>query len=188
MSRCVSKQVKFSDSAWFVDILHRRPICWVYGPLRQFWRKLARSVAYARIGWNNYDFDSGYVLQLLLFKLERLQNYLLTQGHTVQDKTTLQSLRLAIKLLNRLTNDNYSYFYDRHNAKWNPTNIPMRFEKIENTELSEMVTFRHSLPAEVQAQESDELRAAFDADDALKTRDSRWCFNIIAKYYAHWWD
>jgi len=184
----ISKPVKFKDPGWAAAILHRPPISWVYWPLRQFYKKTARSFAYAKIGWDNYDFDAGYMLTLLLFKLKRLQDFLLYKGNAVQDKDTLQSLRLAIRLLKRLTNDRYSYFYDRHNAKWNPTGIKMTFKELPDSDLLEMVSYRHQLPAEEQEREGAELRQAFELDDAMRERDARWCFSILAKYYRHWWD
>jgi hypothetical protein len=187
----MSKPVNLDETqeSWFEKFLHNTPvISTVYWRLRQFYRKVARSWAFARLGWNNYDFDSAYALDVLAFKLARVQQHLLHEGHTVQDETTQKSLRLVIRLLQRLRADKYSYFYDRHNKKWNPTGIEMTFEELPDSELLEMVTYRHQLPAEEQEREGAELRRAFELDDAMQERDARWCFSILAKYYRHWWD
>lgn len=185
----LSKAVKMGDKLqWWEYVLYYPPVSWAYFPVRRIYRKLARSWAYARFGWSNYDFDSGYVFDLLVFKLERLQRAMLDDGHTVHDKATVQSLRLVTRLLKRLNDNGYSYFYDRHNAKWNPTKIGMSFEPIPNSKLLSMVTFRDALPEDQKQQEEEEVRQAFAADDAMRDRDARWCFNIMAKYYPHWWD
>ena len=160
----------------------------------KFWYKctaiyesIARAWAYAKFGWDNYDFDFAYTLGLLKFKLERLQNCLLTSNAHTPDKQTTQSLRLAIRLIDRLYEDDYSYFYERHNLKWFGKKHPdCEFEKIEGGSL--LRTKRNTLAQGQQEKESDELRAAFAADDALKARDKKWAFAILAKYYEYWWE
>ena len=185
----LSKAVKLCGKLrWWEYALYYPPVSWVYFPVRRICRKLSRSWAYARVGWSNYDFDSGYVFELLIFKLKRLRRALLDEGHTVHDKATVQSLKLVTRLLIRLRDDDYSYFYGRHNAKWNPAKLGMSFEPIPDSKLLNMVTFRDSLPEDQKQQEEIEVRQAFAADEAMRDRDARWCFNIMAKYYPYWWD
>lgn len=161
----------------------------VYRVLYSFCSKLRRSWAYAKFGWSNYDFDSAYALRLLSFKLKRLQQVLVS-GHLEQDKQTRQSLRLAIRLLDKLAEDHYDYFIEQHNLKWYETKYPeLGFEDIDNgSGCSRMVFPSEALPEEKQAQEREEHIAAWNADEALKNRDRRWAFSIIEKYYAYWWD
>lgn len=161
----------------------------VYSACYNFCSRLRRSLAYARFGWSNYDFDSSYALKLLSFKLKRLQ-HVLTTGHLIQDKETTQSLRLTIRLLDKLHADDYSYFINRHNVKWYGTRYPeCGFEDLnDGSDCSRMVFPSEHLPEDKQEKERAEHIAAWDADDALKTRDRRWAFSIIAKYYPYWWD
>lgn len=159
--------------------------------LREKWtifsQRVARSWAYARFGWNNYDFDSSYALELLRFKLLRLQRAL-SVGYSRQEKESTQSLRLAIRLLKRLTDDNYRYFYEQHNLKWHGEKHPeFSFEKT-SAGFSRMVSPREQLPEDQQEKASADLSAAFDADDKIKARDRRWLFSILDKYYEQWWD
>lgn len=161
----------------------------VYSVVYGFVCQLRRSWAYAKFGWGNYDFDGSFALDLLSFKLKRLQRVLVS-GHLEQDKTTLQSLRLAIRLLDKLSKDRYDYFIDRHNLKWYNTKSPeFGFEDTaDDADCCRMVFPSEALPEDQQAQENDEHRAAWHNDEALKARDKRWAFSIIEKYYEHWWD
>lgn len=161
----------------------------VYGKIYNFCCRLKRSCEYAKFGWHNYDFDAGYALQVLSFKLKRLQR-VLTTGHLVQDKETLKSLQLTIRLLDKLIADDYRYFTGRHNLKWHGTEHPdVDFEDVDDGQgYSRMVFASDKLPAEQQPQEREERYAALVADEALKARDKRWAFSIIAKYYEYWWD
>lgn len=159
----------------------------VYSKIYNFFCRLKRSWAYAKFGWSNYDFDGAYALAALNFKLKRVQR-VLTSSHLVQDKTTLQSLRLVIRLLDRLVEDDYSYFLDRHNIKWHATKYPeCGFEDTEDG-LCRMVFPGENLPIDQQEQEREEHVAAWDADETARNRDKRWAFSILEKYYSHWWD
>ena len=153
------------------------------------WEWLKRSWAYAKFGWGNYDFDAAYALQLLSFKLKRLERVLKENANTVQDPKHMQALRLVIRLLDKLVEDDYRYFYETHNKKWFGVERPeIRFEKIDGSDLSTMLSARDDLPEDQQENESAEVRQAFAADDAIKARDKRWAFSILAKYYEYWWD
>jgi hypothetical protein len=156
--------------------------------LRVLSERLRRCWAYARFAWDNYDFDSAYALQLLHFKLLRVQRAI-TSGYSRQEKESVQSLRLAIRLLKRLADDNYSYFYEQHNLKWHGDKHPeITFEKEDSSGLSTMVSARDRLPENQKERANAELSTAFDADDKMKARDRRWLFSILDKYYEHWWD
>lgn len=151
--------------------------------------RLRRSWAYARFGWSNYDFDAGYALALLSFKLKRVQDTLINRSGTVQDPKELQALRLVIRLLDRLVEDNYSYFYERHNQKWYGKPHPeIEFEKIEGFAGSRMISGFDRLPPDQQELAGDEIRVAFATDDAIKSRDKRWAFSILSQHYESWWD
>jgi len=171
------------------SIWHRIEATRIYSKCYAFCSKLRRSWAYARFGWDNYDFDGAYALRALSFKLKRLQRLLL-DGHVIQDEASLKSLRLAIRLLDRLVEDDYNYFLHCHNLKWYDTEYPPHgFEKVNDGRgCSRMVFPSESLPENKQAQEHEEHVAAWAADEKLKNRDKRWVFSIIEKYYEHWWD
>ena len=154
------------------------------------WERIKRSWAYARYAWENYDFDAAYALELLSFKLKRVERVLKEDAHTEQEPEHMQALRLVIRLLDKLTADDYRYFYETHNKKWYDTPYPdMDFEKTDDAAGSSRIVFaREHLPAEQQDQDRDELLNAFETDESIKARDKRWAFSLLAKYYEYWWD
>lgn len=150
--------------------------------------RVGRSLAYARFGWSNYDFDGAYALELLAFKLRRIQNSLLNHGSAYQDKQTVQSLRLVIRLLDRLVKDEYSKHYDKHGKKWGHSEFIADTDEQSSTYGRTVLKYPHPVTPEQDEQRTQELRAAFDADDQTRTRDSRLCFSIMSKYLPYWWD
>lgn len=187
------KQVCFDDDkprSWQQKILDWWESTWLGYRLYVLRERVSRSWAFAVYAWENYDFDAAYALQLLSFKLKRVQHVLLTKAHTVQEPKHLQALKLTIRLIDKLSADEYQYSYVRHNKKWfGVAHPPFSFEKCDDpVGGSRLISARDHLPEEQRQQENAEAVAAFAADDAAKARDKRWAFEIFAKYYENWWD
>lgn len=157
----------------------------LFWPVVRIYRKVARSLAFAKLGWNNYDWDHAYLLQLMIFKMKRMQKACFEEGHHIPEKLSQQSLRLCIKLGEKLLKDNYFYFTGLHNEKWG------KFEFIEKTDESGRKYTgmgRPGVPKEKEEQERAEFLEAYKKDDSVKARDTRWFFEIMAKYQESWWD
>lgn len=154
----------------------------------RFFRAVRRSIAYARFGWNNHDYDHSYFLDALRFKLQRMYAYLVKETNTKQEKPVLQSLRLAVRLAEKLTNDDYHYFLDQHDKKWGPAE--METTPAEDGFKGSLVTFKRPKATSKKkiAQERKEFRQAVESDEQIRARDARWLFSIMEKYYQHWWD
>lgn len=162
------------------------------GPIRAFIRKVKRAFDFAVHGWNSYDWDYGYLLELIEFKLCRMQKEI-QNGHHVPDKATDQSIRICIKLLKKINGRDYHYFADLHDQKWgesewvwhktdeNGQEIPNGASRLE-------IKRPKAVTPEEKEQERKEALEAYRKDDAQRERDVRWLFNIMAKYHQNWWD
>lgn len=154
-------------------------------PIIRFYRQVSRSLAWAKLAWNNYDWDHGYLMEVIVFKLKRMEKEILN-GHHIPDKVTNQSLKLCVKLGEKLRKDDYHYFGGLHNAKWGPV------EFIEKTDKATGRTYtgmgRSGIPVEKEEQERAEFVEAYRKDDSIKARDTRWFYGIMAKYQEYWWD
>lgn len=147
---------------------------------------MKRSYEFAKIGWNNYDFDHSYLYELMLFKLQRIEAAL-KNGYAEHDKSTLQSIRISIKLLKRITANSYFYFTDLHSKKWGP--LTYNFSEIENINSSELIFTRKNALTEEQKQlEKNEFLKAYQKDAQQEMRDIRLLFDIMKKYSKTWWD
>ena len=45
----------------------------LYRSIKRFFQAIKRSYDFAKIGWGNYDWDHGYLFELMLFKLQRIE-------------------------------------------------------------------------------------------------------------------
>lgn len=154
--------------------------------VKRFFRSLKRSYDFAKIGWSNPDWDYGYLLQLMLFKLERMQ-HALDNGHAEHEKSTTQSLRICIKLLTKICYKDYSHFMNIYSDKWGPT----QYEYADSEEVGFKVvkSSRKNVKSEEdKVQANKDLFEAFQKDCKQEERDSRLLFAIMAKYHKTWWD
>lgn len=160
---------------------------WVYvsNYVRNKLRAFVRACQYARIGWNNPDWDYSFLLELLAFKLARMEKAL--WRHTAGEKESKQALRLAVRLVKKLQTEHYNWHYDQHEKRWGPTTS--EFIPCENMPgYTTWKMTREKVTDENREQMEEELKLAFELDEKTRSRDAAWLFGIIAKYYNHWWD
>jgi hypothetical protein len=186
-SKAVSDDFWSKDESWL-----RGKISDLTSSLRAFLRKVKRALAFAVHGWNSYDWDYGYLLDLIEFKLKRMQKEI-KNGHHVPDKATDQSIRICIKLLKKINRRDYHYFAGLHDQKWGESEWVFHKTDENGQEISnggsrlEIVRPKAVTPEEKE-QERTEALVAYRMDDAQRERDVRWLFNIMAKYHQCWWD
>lgn len=155
-------------------------------PIFRLYRQICRSLAFARLGWNNYDWDHAYLLEVMVFKMKRMQKACFEEGHHVPEKLPQQSLRLCIKLGEKLKKEDYHYFHTLHCQKWGDLEF---IEKVDNTTGRTYTGMgRPGVSKADEAQERAEFLEACRKDDSIKARDVRWFYGIMAKYQESWWD
>ena len=175
-----SKQIKLEDKETVKDKLIS-----AFWPIVRIYRKICRTLAFARLGWNNYDWDHAYLLEVMIFKMKRMQKACFEEGHHVPEKLPEQSLRLAIKLGEKLLKDDYHYHSTLHSEKWGELEF---IEKTDESGRKYTGMGRSGVSPEQEDQERAEAMEAYRKDDSVKARDSRWFYSIIQKYNESWWD
>lgn len=153
--------------------------------MSRFLAKLKRAFEFAIVGWSNEDYDYGYLLKLMEFKLRRLEKAILN-GHAEPDKKTNQSIRICIKLLNKLASNDYMYFVEQHYAKWgepkiNTVDVGNNFSRLE-------FTYKNVKTPEDKELHRQEFIEATNKDSQQELRDKKLLFSIMEKYMTSWWD
>lgn len=139
-------------------------------------------------GWamrDNYDFDSGFMFDMEVLKLKRLLWVFENEGHHWEEcekyAPKMKSIRLAIKIGDKLLEDRYMKHYDLHVAKWG--RITHHSEPIPGSPNFKMVPSR-----EMSDKERKEFLEAFETDDRIRARHRRWFYDIIKVHGERWWD
>ena len=156
-------------------------------PWYDFRRGIQNLYTHFSIVWGSGDFDYGYVLRMLKFKLERLEK-VLQDGYEV-DKDRLpkvEDIRRCIELLNNKIEDNYAercgYIHGDSKHEFVP------IEKDENGEqLYELVVTRFT-------QTDEEVREIFKKAHELEQKEWEELWETIKKGNKSpvdargWWD
>lgn len=85
--------------------------------LKDYWRCFCRACTYFRRGWGSYDYDWGYALDDLVWKLERMKDYFkkysilgIHYGSTAHKYA--KQIDEVVRLLKRVMEDDYTDKYE----------------------------------------------------------------------------
>jgi hypothetical protein len=170
----------------------------VYYPIESFFRRLheriGRSLAWAKLTYLNYDFDSSYLYEVMEFKLKRIYECL-KNGHAIQRKEDMAALRELIKICGRLRNyDDYEDPYrEAHDKKWGKMprwgSEPVKNDKGEVT--SYKMIFKDRPKANTpkkKEQERKEFRDIWEKAEQDYCKDIDRMAEILKKHGKTWWD
>lgn len=160
----------------------------------RFVKSSKRAISYAKFGWNNYDWDMGYVYELMAFKLKRLYKCL-ENGHCVQKKEDMKALRQFTKIFIRLSRDRYdSKYYREHIIKWGKMppfeSKPVLDKKGKPTGSSEIV-FKdrpNVRNAKQKKQELSERKKIYIKAEKDRCQDIDTLAALLKKHGRNWWD
>ena len=143
--------------------------------VRLFFRKLFKVCAYVPVLWNNEDFDHGYILKLLRYKIKRTRNHIAKHQLHTEWQRDVWNMNYALLLLDRVMADDY--FIDEHHAHWEKW--PMKFEVDEQG--------RHFSPSM-----SDAERADWEPlhQKTVQAEQDDWhnLWKFLDEHLKEWWD
>ena len=171
---------------------------WLIWPIvdryHRYSERISRSLAFARKGWLNYDFDMASAYDLFDFKLRRLYKALET-GHAVQQPEDMEALRKLIKIVRRLSGFNYERKYHRaHDRKWGK--LQSKTEPAKLDDKGEPLTYSwiswrsstENASKKVKNQERKEFLACWTKGEADRCKDIDRLAELLKKHGTNWWD
>lgn len=163
----------------------------IEGLYYRYKERIGRSLAFARFGWLNYDFDASTLYDLMAFKLKRVHAALLV-GHAVQEDEDMDALKEAIALCERLYNERYEHKYnEEHDKKWGEIEsehipIPDKDGKVRTYEWRS--SRKGANTPELKEKERKEFMLCFENAEKDKHNDINKLAEIFKKYLNRWWD
>lgn len=145
----------------------------VAGFFSRYYEYSCRSLAFARFGWGNYDFDGAYLYEMMSFKMKRLYK-VLENGHVIQEDEDMKALLEAIDICKRLSEGDYEMkYYYKHIEIYPHGEIGAPKPKITK----EQATKRYKSFEEVVANGERDRYADLDRLN-----------EIFKKHFPSWWD
>jgi hypothetical protein len=146
------------------------------------------------IVWRDRDFDSAYIMEILLFKMRNCKNLLhstLTENSDDERERSTRLLGECIDLLNRVHNDYVSYIepeLKRFEEKWPKEDmelVPLE----DGRNLYKLVDKNaKDLTEEQLEQRKQDLRIHYKIAENNRKRDFENAMAIFVENYDYWWD
>ena len=148
--------------------------------IKNFFRKLRRSCKWFRRMWNNHDFDDGYLMQVIVWKMKdmlyqldvvdrrfvnlRNQEHCKNNGY---NGDLLKSLEECIEIGERLIEDDYVVYP----------------EEVEEWLLKHGHCFNDVMPEDIHKS----FMKAIEESEKRQNEDNEKFFDIMKKHHYGWW-
>jgi hypothetical protein len=167
----------FSDEFWIT--LKYPSSWWGIHHVLTLYHRVARVLAYVPVVWDNEDFDHGYILRMLRYKIKRTRDHIAHHQIHTEWERDVKNMDAVIVLLDRIEADDYckeewGLYYD----KWNPKR-ELKFEPTPDG---------NSRMKSMTEQERLEFRAVADKDYAAMEQDWHELWHMLDLHLRSWWD
>lgn len=137
--------------------------------VKNYWR-------WRKIIWVDKQWDQGYLLTLLEFKLKLMEEYFRTSNITVDNDKNAVNIKRCVDLLKRINEDNY------HEEAFKEY-----YEKYPIERISNLMDLTKQRPKPTAQQSIDSTNCALKENE-LYEADLEELFTIIRREIRGWWD
>ena len=157
----------------------------MFRTIRRFFEYIGAVIAYAKFLWNNYhDWDYGFFLCLIKFKLQRMERFFRSKhAWGVRSEATADEIKKAIDMADfLLVGEFMENEYDAYEIKWGSLEIEKGSNEIFNCRRPNI---RTSKDKEQAAREYQDIARREQEAVSQAYKD---LFIYIAKHIEDWWD
>jgi len=144
---------------------------------------------YAEFLTEDYEFDWGPLVRLLVFKMKRLRTSI-KKGMCVNRKQTAKTMDAPIALLEKVLEDDYhaTAFREFNRKHGKPKMVVGRKQKDAKGRVSYPVEFIYANGKPADEEMRKEMRRLYRDEERLRQQDIDEAFRLIAKHLREWWD
>ena len=157
--------------------------------IKQFFRRLKRTIDFLPIIWKGFDFDYRYAIELFQYQLERTADFMESdRANTVDADKRAKRIRTAIALMEKVYEEDYACEYqDKLKELYGQNVLGFRFEPTEyNNDTSYLKwEFEYWDNAEEIKQVHDRL---FKEAQLKQQKAERILWKFIEHNIRGWWD
>ena len=157
--------------------------------IKQFFRRLKRTIDFLPIIWKGFDFDYRYAIELFQYQLERTADFMESdRANTVDADKRAMRIRTAIALMEKVYEEDYACEYqDKLKELYGQNVLGFRFEPTEyNNDTSYL---KWEFEYWDNAEEIREVHDKLYSEAQLKQQKAE---RILWKFLEHnirgWWD
>jgi len=159
--------------------------------ISNFFRWIIKSIQYSWFLRNDFDWDYGFLLKLIRFKLARMAKTIRSNEIIEANERVAKQIEYAVYLIDRYNNDDdFNRLQEEHSLKWGqPKYDYVDGERFAGSKTFKMITTypKASTPekhAQASKQATEFVLAAYAKEQELIDR----LFRHTGKYLRGWWD
>lgn len=161
--------------------------------IKRFFYRIKRVIDFLPIIWKGFDFDYNYAIDLFQFQLKRTADYIDKKGNAINNKDTAAKIRTAVRLIDKVYDEDYSMeYYDHLEKLYGETRhefIELEDKDEKGDPYYEMKIWNELAVDEEHQKEINEVRHQM----FLKGRDKqkrahKLLWNYIEHNIQRWWD
>ena len=161
--------------------------------LSRKWRQIKKTLDFIPLIWNSYDFDYKYSLDLFKKHLEYQALEMETRGRLEYSKVNAQKIRTAIRLMDKVYDEEYAMEYmDTIDKMYGTTHYDFVEVKSYNHKGEPLYRIKHwneGARNDEHQKEIDEIRTQMMKESQLKQqRAHKLLWNFIEHNIQRWWD
>lgn len=156
--------------------------------VRQFFRKLKRTIDFLPIIWKGFDFDYKYAIDLFQYQLERTADFMESnRAYSENSNQRAKRIRTAVKLMEKVYEEDYACEYqDKLKEIYGENVMDIRFEPTEYNNTSYLKwEFEYWDNAEEIKQVHDKL---YSEAQQKQQKAERILWKFIEHNIRGWWD
>lgn len=148
-------------------------------PFKKIFIWVIKSFQYSIMLWDDGDFDYGYILKILKYKLKRTREHIVNHDIIVDAKSVGEEIAQVESIIDRLYENNYcDKEYEEHNKYWGDINYSG----------DDIFLSKKAVKEGRQKEERDAIMKIHDKATELEEKDWNDLFDLMKKNMRNWWD
>ena len=153
----------------------------IYHKPRRVYESIKRVVAWLPIIWKDRDWDYSWLLHIIRYKLQRMEDSMRKHSHHSSAERSANEIRTTKLTLDRLINDDYYRNASKTIKRELGNYTPFWGEDCLDTK------YERPLSSKQKKYYGTELRKAMRKCEYMRKQDTEFLFKYLQKHYEGWW-
>ena len=159
----------------------------MYWIKRKFWQ-IKNLIKWFPIIWNQYDFDNSYAIEVFMFQLNKIANFLDSDGaYSVAAKANASSIRRVIKLMKDVDDEKFLMEYQKKFKKLYGK-VGFNWDETDNPSLKELKWEFPVVEGMTEEQLNNIYTEMLKESHAKQEKAHKLVWKLISNHIRGWWD
>jgi hypothetical protein len=151
--------------------------------IKRFIYRAKKLLDFIKLGWNDEDYDSEFISDLIRYKLDTMSEYFIKSGHAKSNERNAKRMRVASKALKQWHRYDFSCEYDRRHSI-----VEFEYDMDQQYLVKVYKGTKTPLSPNHERIVKEQTREANKYEKRMKKRYKKIFFKIMYNHYLKFWD